>query len=464
MPTLPVYNSRNNIQPMQSAPFRQEAGQNAANQNQVLNTVTQIAQKWSDANDVMQATEAKTKYEIASAEIQTRAAADPDFNNSPKYFKELEKVKVESLKGVANQSIAGQLRLDFERGNAVTAMKIGADFQMKQIQANKINVAQSLDIMQQKRLNAVTDEERKQIDGEIQGLINANLAAGVLEPQEAMKLKEKSTLSAYENMIYSNPEFAIEQLKKAEDLTPKQRENFIEDAKGLLQKRKEYADWQLEQTQTQSTIQLAEAMQNGSLTSQMVRDMQQGGLIDSETAAIFDSIALEKTYEIPENTSLSEPDYFLRLLEDSRGEKSQVKKIIQDAVTAYSDHKIGTQQFLYFVQSAKETFDRQSKGIYTKSENNNKFFSAIDGIKEFFSNFGKKDKKLEKDEGKAIGEFTNNYQYGADPQPVKNKVINNYRLTTTPEIGNYPENGKLMVDKFGNRALVFPDGSIEEVK
>ena len=454
-PSLPIYNSRNNIQPMQSAPFRQEAGQDAANQNQVLNTVTQIAQKWSDANDVMQATEAKTKYEISSAEIQSRAAADPDFNNSTKYFKELEKVKVDSLKGVANQSIAGQLRLDFERGNAVTAMKIGADFQMKQIQAHKINVAQSLDIMQQKRLNASTDIERKQIDGEMQGLINASLASGVLEPQEAMKLKEKSTLSAYENMIYSNPEFAIEQLKKAEDLTPKQRENFIEDAKGLLQKRKEYADWQLEQTQTQSTIQLAEAMQNGSLTSQMVRDMQQGGLIDSETAAIFDSIALDEPYEIPEETVTNEPDYLLRLLEDSNGDKPQIKKILKSAARAYADNKIGSNQYSYFLQEAKEIFDRQSKGIFTKSPTQQKVMGAIYSMKEFFGGMGKTIKESNENLKTSVDKFFDRFRPGDNPEKIKKEIVDEFMVEKNPAILNIPEEGQMFYDA---------DGSIKMIK
>jgi len=461
VPTLPTYNAQRNITSTQSAPFRNEVDQNFSNQQKIIGTMADIAQKWSDANDVMQVTDAKAKYETAALDIQNRAFSDPDFNNAGKYVKELEDAKKNSLKGISNQQVSYGLGAEIDHSNQLTALKIKHDAGKKQIEYNKVQLGTNLDILQSKKLSAVTPAEGMQYQAQIGELINAQLKSGVITPQEAQKYLSDSTKKAYENLIYTNPQQGINILQSDNSLEPSVKGKLIQQAKQVEKRDKEFKDWQLKQVQTQSTVDLSQALHDGTLSPVMVRDMQQKGMIDSETAAIFDSLAINKKYDIPESTSLGQPEYFLRLLEDSHGSKPQVDKILKDAAEAYGSGKIGANQYRYFIQNAKETFERQSKGVYTKSENQSSMESAINGIKSFSKdNAGIPPTVVYS----MLNKFFDRSIAGSDPNTIKTDVINEQILQLKPEVSTFPKEGKIMVDKNGNKAKVYPNGSIEEIK
>lgn len=462
-PVIPQYTAQRNINANQAAPFRNEASQDFENQQKILGTLQQITQKWSDAHDVMQATEAKTKYDVRATDIQARAQADQNYRNSGQYIKELEKAKTESLVGIDNQAVANQIRMDLDHDSAVTGIKIDRQFKAKQMDANKYNLQLSVQNDYNKLLTTNNPNERANIQLGIDKSLNANLASGVITQEEADKIKKGSEVNSIQNLMYIDPQRAISQINES-DLSSEEKGKLIEDAHSIDKKNKEFAEWQLQQTQTQSTIELSEALHNKTLTPAMVRDMQQKGIIDSETAAIFDSIALNKTYEIPETTSKAEPDYFLRLIEDSMGDTKQINRVMKDAAQAYGDHKIGTNQYLYFIQSAKETFDRQSRGIFTPSKEQKGVNSAVEGIKSFFNNLKKSGKEDEKNMREGINKFFDRFKPGEDPNVIKSQIINEKVLEEHPDVSAFPSDGKIMIDKNGNKALVFPDGHIEEVK
>lgn len=462
MPSLPIYESRQNLQPQVAAPLRDEASQDFENQQKINTTLQGIRQQWSQANDVMQYTEATAKFGAKLYDIESRAYSDPDFRDPERYFEEISKAKEESLSVVKNQRNAALLGYKFDQDGLATKLKISNDFNDKKEIYNKQMLQDNLSILFEKSLTAMSEAESLNYRKEAEFLVNQNLSNYTISRDEAEKYVTDARTKAVEGMVYSAPDVAIQKLNQNDyGLDAKSKNKYIEEANSVIKKNIEIAQWRINQTQTKATIELSDALSAGTLTPVMVRDMQQKGLIDSETAAIFDSIALKKTYEIPESTSLAQPDYFLRLIEDSMGRKDKIQKVMADAAKAYGDHKLGTNQYLYFIQSAKETFDRQSKGIFTTSRGQNKFVAAMDGIKAFFKNLGESKKE---DFNSAVASFTDRIKPGEDPHVVKDQVINEHRVKIKPAIENFPENGKLMVDKNGNKALVYPDGRIEEVK
>lgn len=461
MPVLPSYNSNRNINANVSEPLRQEAEQPFKDQQQIIGTVQAITKQWSDANDVMQYTEAKAKYGTAVADIQSRAAADPDFKNSDKYLKELDQAKKLSMDGISNKQVAGKLGLEFDYENSISAIKITSDSQKKQLAYNKVMVNSNLNNLINNKINSATPAEKEHYELQIKEILANNISTGTLSLEEADTMTYKATKLAYENVVYTNPEKGLEILKDAEDLTPEDKYKLKTSAQQIKKNEKEYADWQLKQTQTQGVIELSDALYNNSLDPVTVRDMQQKGLIDAETAAIFDSLAVNKKYDIPTSTSLGQPEYFLRLLESAMGEETKVEKVLKDAAKAYGDGKLGVNQYRYFIENAKETFERQKKGIFTKSKEQLGVKSAIQSIKDFASSFFKKSTKPT---GDMTNKFFDRYKPGDDPSKVKNEIINEAVVSEKPEISNIPAEGKIMVDKNGNRARVFPDGHYEEVK
>ena len=123
-PVLPGYNSQRNINANTPEPLRNEATQPFQDQQKILGTMQQITQQWSNANDVMQYTEAKAKNGLLIADIESRANADPDFKNSEKYYKELEDAKKLSTSGISNQEVASKANIEFDTDLAITKMKI----------------------------------------------------------------------------------------------------------------------------------------------------------------------------------------------------------------------------------------------------------------------------------------------------------------------------------------------------
>lgn len=461
-PSIPTYNAQRNIQARTAAPFRQEASQPFEDQQKVLGVMQGIAQDMSHANDVMQANEARSKYGVRATEIQMRAQADPDYKNSDKYIKELEKAKTESLMGINNQEVANQIRSELDYDRAVTGLKINHNFQSKQREANKYDLQQNV----QREYNTIATtnhpNEKIQASANIDKYINESLSSGVITQEDADKIRRGSEINSIQNLMYLDPQKAVDQINEA-NLSPEEKGKLTEEAKSIQKKNEEYADWQLQQIQKQATIDLSDALYNNNLTPQMVRDMQQKGIIDSDTAAIFDSIALNKA-DFPEPPSTAQPNYFIRLLEDSMGDKKQIQRTMADAAKAYSEHKMGTSQYAYFIQSSKETFERQSKGIFTPSKEQKGVGSAIDGIKSFFDNLGKSGKESEENLYEGVNKFFDRFKPGQDPDVIKKQIINEKVLEEKPDVSAFPSEGKIMIDGNGNKALVFPDGRIEEDK
>jgi hypothetical protein len=303
-----------------------------------------------------------------------------------------------------------------------------------------------------------SDAEKKQLEMNKFMIAKYNIDTGLLSPVEMKKIEDDSIKKAYENLVYSDPKLAASLIQKEERLKQEDKHELTRKSKQVQKQEQEYADWQQKQTQIQGSLQLSQALQGGTINPTMVRNMQQQGIIDAETAAIFDSIALGTKYDVPESTQLGEPDYFIRLIEDSMGDKKKIDKVLKDAAEAYGNNKIGTNQYRYLLQTAQETFERQAQGIYTKSKKQNGIMAAIDGLKSLFG------KGKENELSQAVNSLVERSGQDDNPVEVSQQIINEHRVSLKPEISTFPAEGKIMVDKNGNRARVFPDGRVEALE
>jgi hypothetical protein len=208
--------------------MRNEATAPFENNQKVLGAMTQVAQAWSEAQDVMQYTQAKAKYEVTSATIQGRAAADPDFNNLNKYTDELKNSKKEIIKGISNQAVANKLGMEIDYGNEIASIKIGAGFREKEIANNKVMLKTNMDSLLQKKLNAATPAEAMQYDNEMNELLQANLKTGTIDAADLDKMMKDSQKTSVQYEIYSDPatkEVDSAVLKELKD--PKGKYSFL---------------------------------------------------------------------------------------------------------------------------------------------------------------------------------------------------------------------------------------------
>lgn len=461
MPTLPRATAQRNIDANPGSVLRDESQRVFKDIDTVNSAIGEINKKWTEARDVMEYTEAKAKHAMALNDIENRAANDPDFKNSDKYKKEIVAAKQSALKLVGNQQVAGRLGYELDVDGQTAGIRIDSRFRKLQLDNNKIAVKSNIDSIMKQRIYAGSEAEKEYCGQQISNIINLNIEAGTLSEAEARKILYDSTKLTYEDIIYSNPQEGLKLIEKSEDLVAEDKYELKSKAQQIIKRDKDFEEWNLQQSLTSATIELSEALHNNTLTSPMVRDMQQKGIIDSETATIFDSLAINKKYDIPSSTPMGKPEYFLRLLESSMGESAKIDKVLKDAAKDYSSGNIGANQYRYFIENAKEMFERQRKGIFTKSKEQENVKAAVEGIKDLdVSSF----KEPDKVKGEMVNKFFDRYAQGEDSNKVKNDIINESILKNKPEIANFPTEGKIMVDKNGNKARVFPDGHTEEIK
>lgn len=430
MATLPRFDSQQNVTAQTAGPVMQGRERSLDALKGLNETVADIAGTWSQANDVMQYTKAKAKYESAASSILMRAAQDPDFNKSKEYFAELDKVRNESIEGIDNKLIADKTSLELGSANDIAKLKIESQFRKKQIESNKADMVILIDSHVAKKVVAEaggSSSEAQNNELEIKKILQTNIDSGTIGPEDVSRLTEyikKTYLNAVEQVIYSDPQAGIDAVKAgAFDLNPENESKMVELGQNLIEKRDKIEKWQIKQTNTKYAIELSNDLLNQSLDHQKIRFLQQSGKIDSETAAVFDSVALKKTPEIPAATSLAEPDYFLQLIKDSTGDKIQAKKILNDAARAYGENKLGTNQYLYFIQQASEQFDRENKGLTGMSENQSKMRNVVDGLKKFNEVMNPLSEENKKGWARGMWLFMNLFKPGDDPEKVKNDVI-----------------------------------------
>jgi hypothetical protein len=68
-----------------------------------------------------------------------------------------------------------------------------------------------------------------------------------------------------------------------------------------------------------------------------------------------------------------------------------------------------------------------------------------------------------KEHSKVIFDYLDNVRKGASPRDSLNLVINNANLRLHTGMSGYPKEGQLLQDKYGNRAIGMPDGSVKPV-
>ena len=201
MPTFPVYNSESNINTNIQPPERHQAGEVFKDIQNVNKTIIDLTQQWSDRNDVMQETKAKTQAEIAFAQQEQAAMNDPDPNNVATHVKALSDITKNVTKGIDNQEVAGQVGLDIQQSAFLSGIKIQDIFKKKQIFANDQNLDQLSTTAAHNVANAVSPAAGQQDEDNFMATINSNVSRGLITPERANSLVKNYKVGVVKNKI-----------------------------------------------------------------------------------------------------------------------------------------------------------------------------------------------------------------------------------------------------------------------
>lgn len=488
MPVLPTADAKRNINAEINAPVMTGATENLKASENLGNTVIDLTQKWSAANDVMQYTEAKSVHALGIAENEGKALADPDYRNSEAYKKENERIKKNSLAYIANAQVRNKAALEFDFDGKVSDLKIDAQFRQKEIAYTKVRAENYLDTLQQKKLQAGTELERNAMDFKIKELLVANVGSGVLSPEEAQKMLKASEITGVKYEIYddnSTKESDSVVLKELKDmknpkysyLDPKSRLSLIEESQKRIFQNNQTFKREIETSKDDRTQAIYKKINDRTLSmadidAERKIPEEQGGLGEKALNSIQDGVirGIDADQKLIEQSDAYSENYYelITSLVDDPMDSVKAREKINDA---YRDGYISPKEAIFLNTLKTELSNiNDIRGIEASSKKLNvmgvEFNVRTDlGIRSALKNLnialGGRNATA-KESAKAIKRLVNGLADGEDPIKLQKNILYEDAITRNPEIQLFPETGQLCMDDSCQIRMVFPNGDVKD--
>lgn len=205
MPTLPRYDSSQNINTQPAGVERNIASEPFKAMQGMLDTDTKITQGLSDANDVMQETKAKTQMEVALAQQEQAAQNDPNPDNAEFHVKAINDLTKNATKGIDNQEVAGKVGLEIQQSAFLSQIKIQDLFKKKQVFANDLSLDALATTAAANKATAVSTAAGQQDEDNFMATISKNVNTGLITPERGMALVKQYKVGVVKNKIMNTP-------------------------------------------------------------------------------------------------------------------------------------------------------------------------------------------------------------------------------------------------------------------
>lgn len=464
MPTLPGFDSSQNINTQPAGVERNIAAQPFQDVQNMVGTLDTITQKLSDANDVMQVTKAETTHTVALAQAQKAAQLDPNPDNAEAHIKAINDLTNTAVDGIDNQQVAKQLAPKLQQQSFLAQIQIQDDFKKKQMLTNDIALGSFADVSAQNRSNAITPAAGQQIDQDFISSVNRNYAAGLITEGRAKGLIDDYRMGIVKNDILKENATEIGDSKVLAEVNKGVGGNYPNlstdqrteaDRMVRLQVRD---NKNINTQQSMSTrIDTIKSIASGDLTWQNTNFISNIAQKDPNLAE-----ALQKNF----NKNKAGDTY---VAEDDKN--SDFESLVGDIFKANTKEDIN--KFLVKSLVPGMSMDRLSI-LVNAAEQRGAKLPTSDGAKD-----GQIDPKQEQIDNsvKHLQDYANANKptnvllnffkgLGGGAQPIDSaqKSMNMDALEKRPDLIGNPPRGKTMIDKYGNRAVVYPDGHFEDIK
>lgn len=329
MPDFPRYQSKGQIDPRQTSLQAPEdtTAQMVDKTSQIVSNASEMAVKWSNAVDTIQKTTATANFKTGLLDITNRAQNDPDYNNSDQYFKEIEKLKTDNLKGFSSKAAEAQAALDFGYDSKVAQYQIENLYKKKMIDVGQASTLRLLDME--------VASAAPNLEGRIRGVLAPQIQAGVISHEDAYKKEReyirKGKYNSFLSDLNTDPSSTDAKLKK----------NEYEFDIDQLDKARSLYDSESKKIKAVTQDQLLTAYLNGDpVDVDDVKELMNTGKID----AGFAESMIKKLNDIPQPDVMSQDrtyiefqDRFMDLQEKgNKAPLSEVVKLMSDAMKAHA--------------------------------------------------------------------------------------------------------------------------------
>lgn len=283
MPTLPTYNSQRNIQAQTPLPLRNEVQAKYQAGQMIAKTVETVGDKWVEAQNTIDYTQAKSVMANGLNEIQSQSEADSDYANSEKRKQDIDKLKQTALKGIRSPGLRNRIYGEIDNDAYIGKVKVDNIYKKKEILINEIKLDNTIAALIQQKSNAGTEVESNKINQDITNLIQANVATGVITPAKGARLLDDVRLGEIDldimkdESVNSKESFVVNELKKGDkgiykNLTEKERADRLEKAELHIGRNKRLFEFAQEQDQNQNEAGMLIKQIDGTLTIKEVKD------------------------------------------------------------------------------------------------------------------------------------------------------------------------------------------------
>lgn len=474
MAQFPRYQSKEqiNIQaPSVAAPQETDA-QMMEQAGKVGGVVQDAALKWSNAVDTIQKTTATANFKSGMLDITSRAQNDPNYNNSEQYFKEIEKLKADSLKGFSSKAAEAEASINFDYDGKVGQIQIQNLYKKKMIEVGQISTMKLID--------AEISNPNKDSFSEINRILNDQIKAGIYSREEAYKVYKASikTIGAFD--VANDPadqeenSAVLAELRKGEkgkyaQIPADDRLDLIKATQQRIFNNNQTYKRDVQDASNARSNSLIEKIAGGEasikdIEAELSIPEQTGGIKRSQLLTYkralvsgvkgdLDRMLREKTPDNEPTKRAKDVKSYLDLIDNFVDDNTDQLISKEMLATAFEDGIVNSkeQQFLNGMkQNLKDIqFNRRTDIVA----------SSIKNLKSFFK---LQTNSSDEDIARNIKTLIGDIQEGGSPDASLRKIMQKEVLRRVPDIASYPKTGKLKRDANGNIIRLFPDGTYVE--
>ena len=455
MPSLPQYDSQQNIN-ITSATVRNQVDQPFKDQQQMLDTLSNVTQKLSNANDVMQETKAKVTVETALAQQEKAAQSDPNPENVETHLKAIESITKDASKGIDNQEVAGRVNLELQQAGFLSGIKVQDLFIKKHMLANDLSLDALATTASQNKANAVSPAAGQQVEDNFMQTISKNVNTGLITPQRGMDLVKNYKIGVVKTKITQNSSTNPDDYKGLSDGLDLKESDIVD--KMVKARIKENQETVIKQT-LGNRVDTIKKVASGELTWRDADKIQQVAKYDPKLAESLQATFENKIKENKIAKDKKETDKHYSDLINSVF-NSESKEDLQNEVLKLlheSSDKENTSNLVDAISKRADTLPTKKTSDDAKqSPMQQSVDSSVQSIQELSKDDPQKSSAL-------FSSFFKNLAGGGQPDVAKNDAIKTYNLKTYAWIGNLPKDGAVFMDRTtGAKRRLYPDGSAKE--
>lgn len=470
MAKIPIYNSESRL--TTEAPSVRVSPQVFGQEGRALQDVGKVVQETADvfhkANQTAEYTKAQADATKALYEMRLEYENDTDYKTmSERYQKRLQEIKESVLSNVGDPVVKNTLDLELDNDSAIEMIKVSQASRKRMIDDTKANIVYSIDNIAKMYSMETNPAKKQDLYSRAVSILDSNAESGIIDKEtaakEKVKLGDKFDKQQALDDMKADPAGMLDLLKSGyyKNLDPETKKEVENAAIKLSRQQKKDAKIaikeQNEKTFNEGVVRLiqenldlewieqqtATGMLDGkgalALRTKLLA-ADKGKADDSAYAAAVDMIAMAETpdqidaaraYVVKNN--LSKELYTKQLLEDDQGKKYSLADLV--ASNMGEGDTLPTPAWKTALDALKIFGIGNGLGTPAIASMTMAFLNKIT-------------------EGSGV---TGAYAATEAAQTI----MRNQALKTNPNMALAQKDGTVMVDSAGNKAIVYPDGTIK---